>query len=146
MVGMLERIRIENYKCLVDFDLHLQDTTLLLGANGAGKTAVLDVLYGLRKLLAGESKVTDRVAFPISTLTRWQTRRHQEFEMQVRAGGESFLYFLRIEHDADLEASRVAREKLVGADGTVLFDFEMGEVRLFRDDGSAGPLMATLAV
>ncbi len=39
---MIKRIYVENYKCLVDFDLLLQDTTLLLGAIGAGKTAVLE--------------------------------------------------------------------------------------------------------
>jgi len=143
MALVLERIRIENYKCLVDFDLWLKDTTLLLGANGAGKTAVLDVIYGLRTLLAGESKIADPVTFPSSTLTRWQTHQHQEFRIQARVGGESFSYLLRVEHAADIEASRVATERLVGEDGTVLFDCEMGEVRLFRDDGSAGPVFKT---
>ena len=140
---MLERIYIENYKCLVDFDLRLKDVTLVLGANGAGKTAVLDVVYGLRKLLAGEVKIADPVAFPPSTLTRWQTHQHQEFRLRARVGSESFLYLLRVEHAADIEASRVAREKLVGEDETVLFDCEMGEVRLFRDDGSTGPVFKT---
>lgn len=87
MVLVLERISIENYKCLVDFDLRLQDITLLVGANGAGKTAVLDVIYGLRKLLAGEAKITDPVAFPPSTLTRWQSHGHQQFRLRVRGGG-----------------------------------------------------------
>ena len=141
--SVIERIRIENYKCLVDFDLRLKETTLLLGGNGTGKTAVLDVLYGLRKLLAGESKIADPVAFPPSTLTRWQTHQHQEFRIHGRVGGESFVYLLRIEHAPDIESSRVARERLVGGDGTVLFDCEMGEVRLFRDDGSAGPVFQT---
>ena len=60
---MIERIYIENYKCLANFDLHLDDTTLLLGVNGVGKTAVLDVLYGLRKLLAGEAKSQTELPF-----------------------------------------------------------------------------------
>ncbi len=140
---MLERIHIENYKCLVDFDLRLKDTTLLLGANGSGKTAILDVVYGLRKLLAGEVKITDPVAFPSSTLTRWQTHQHQEFRLQARVGSESFHYLLRVEHSADIDDARVVRETLVGEDRTVLFDCEMGEVRLFRDDGSAGPVFRT---
>lgn len=140
---MLERIHIENYKCLVDFDLRLKDTTLLLGANGTGKTAILDVVYGLRKLLAGEVKLTDPVAFPSSTLTRWQIHQHQEFGLQARVGDESFHYLLRIEHAADMDDARVARETLRGEDRTVLFDCEMGEVRLFRDDGSAGPVFRT---
>lgn len=142
-VLMLEHIYIENYKSLVDFDLRLQNTTLLLGANGAGKTAILEVVYGLRKLLAGEAKVTDSVAFPSSTLTRWQTHRHQEFRLQARVGSESFRYLLRVEHAADIDHARVVLERLVGEDGTPLFECAMGEVRLFRDDGSAGPVFNT---
>ena len=49
MITVLKRIHIHNYKCLVSFDLELQNTTLLLGGNGAGKTAVLEVLVALRK-------------------------------------------------------------------------------------------------
>lgn len=137
---VIERIYVENYKCLVDFDLHLQDTTLLFGANGAGKTAVLDVVYGLRKLLAGEVKITDSVAFPSSTLTRWQTRNHQHVAVQVRAGGETFSYDLRVEHNLDVGLSRVTHERLTGEDSTLLFNCELGELRLFRDDGSEGPV------
>ncbi len=140
---VLERLYVENYKCLVDFDLQLQETTLLLGANGSGKTAVLDVVYGIRRLLAGEVKITDPEAFPPSTLTRRQTHRHQQFRLQVRAGGESFLYWLMIAHDVDIGSSRVVREQLVGGDNTVLFDTDRGEVQLYRDDGSEGPSYRT---
>lgn len=140
---MFERIRIENYKCLVDFDLHLEDTTLLLGANGTGKTAVLDVVYGLRKLLTGEAKVADPVAFPASSLTRWQTHRHQQFGLRVRVDGEFFTYGLRVEHAKGGSASRITRERLLGEDETVLFDCKMGEVQLYRDDGSEGPTFLT---
>ena len=136
---MIERIYIENYKCLANFDLHLEDTTLLLGANGVGKTAVLDVLYGLRKLLAGEAKITDGGAFPPYTLTRWQIHRHQQFVLHVRVGEEAFSYWLRVMHDAASGASRVTNEKLAGGDGTVLFDCVDGKVQLYRDDGSEGP-------
>ena len=143
MASVLERIYIENYKCLVDFDLLLQDITLLVGANGTGKTAVLDVIYGLRKLLAGEAKITDPVAFPPSTLTRWQTHGHQQFRLRVRGGSETFVYELRIEHDASRSVAWVAQEKLIGEDATVLFNCERGEVRLFRDDGSEGTTYRT---
>ena len=148
---VFERIRVENYKCLVDFDLYLQDITLLVGLNGVGKTAVLDVIYGIRRLLAGEVKITDPVAFPPSTLTRWQTHRHQQFGLRVRVGGEAFAYRLRVEHGVDSGAvsriagavSRIAQERLTGEDGTVLFSCQKGEVQLFRDDGSKGPSYMT---
>ena len=107
-----------------------QGTTLLLGANGTGKTAVLDVVYGLRKLLSGEAKITDPIAFPPSTLTRWQTHRHQQFILWTRVGNESFIYALQIEHDTASGTSWVAHEGLVAGDSTVLFSCTKGEVRL----------------
>jgi predicted ATPase len=69
---MIRRIYIDNYKCLVNFELQVDALTLILGANGAGKSAILDVLVALRQLLDGTVKVFDRDAFPGSTCTRWQ--------------------------------------------------------------------------
>lgn len=138
MGRVIERVYIHNYKCLVNFELRLHETVLLLGTNGVGKTAVLDVLFGLRKLLSGEAKITDRVAFHPSTLTRWQARREQVFSIQAMIGGESFVYRLGIEHMDDGRRSRIVEESLV-ADGTTLFRFDLGDVQLFRDDGSQGP-------
>ena len=56
MAPVFERIYIHNYKCLVEFDLRLQNTVLLLGGNGVGKTSVPDVIFALRELLAGAVK------------------------------------------------------------------------------------------
>ena len=139
MSRVIERVYIHNYKCLVNFDLKLQETVLLLGPNGVGKTAVLDVMFGLRKLLDGEAKITDRVAFHPSTLTRWQARREQVFEIEATIGGESFIYRLKIEHMDDGRRSRIVEESLV-AGGTALFRCDLGDVQLFRDDGSEGPM------
>ncbi|MYI02936.1 MAG: AAA family ATPase, partial [Gammaproteobacteria bacterium] len=50
---MIKRLYVDNYKCFVNFDLHLQSLTLLLGRNGAGKTSVLDIMFALRELLSG---------------------------------------------------------------------------------------------
>ena len=95
-------------------------------------------MFGLRKLLAGEAKITDRIAFHPSTLTRWQTQRDQVFELEAEVGGESFVYRLEIEHQEGGQRARINKESLVGS-GTTLFGFELGEVQLFRDDGSEGP-------
>ncbi len=142
MTCMLRRIYVHNYKCLQNFELELQETVLLLGANGSGKTAVLDVVYGLRKLLSAEAKITDQIAFHPSTLTRWQTNPKQVFEIDVEVGEESFRYRLEIEHADDGRRSRVTWESL-GAGRTMLFKCEMGDVTLYRDDGSEGPTFKT---
>ena len=74
---MLQRLHVDNYKCLVNFDLPLQELSLLLGPNGAGKTAVLDVVFALRRLLGEGARITDNDVFPTRTLTRWQQRNLQ---------------------------------------------------------------------
>lgn len=142
MTGVLRRIYVHNYKCLQNFELELQEMVLLLGANGSGKTAVLDVVYGLRKLLSAEAKITDQVAFHPATLTRWQTDPKQVFEIDVEVGEESFRYRLEIEHADDGRHSRVAWESL-SAGPTMLFKCEMGDVQLYRDRGSPGPTYKT---
>ena len=66
---MLQRLYADNYKCLVNFDLRLQELSLLLGPNGVGKTSVLDVVFALRRLLDGSARITDTDVFSTRTLT-----------------------------------------------------------------------------
>lgn len=135
---MFKRIYIDNYKCLVNFDLRLQDLTLLVGQNGTGKTAVLDVVYALRKLLEGTAKLTDRGVFPPSSLTKWQQRDIQSFRLDVELDGAAFRYRLDVEHDRRERRARIIRETLSKGEGP-LFSFEGGDVQLYRDDHSKGP-------
>ena len=80
---MIKRLFVDNYKCLVNFELPLEELSLLLGPSGVGKTSVLDIIYSLRQLLSGDARVTDRDIFPTSTLTRWQSRDLQVFAIDV---------------------------------------------------------------
>ena len=135
---MIKRVYVDNYKGLVNFELKLQELTLLLGPNGVGKTSVLDVVFALRQLLAGLAKVTDKEAFPAPRLTRWQNRSTQVFEMDVALDGDELRYRLEVEHERQTRKARVAAETLASR-GRPLFKFERGEVQLFRDDHSPGP-------
>ena len=135
---MIKRLYIDNYKCLVNFELPLQELTLLLGPNGVGKTSVLDVMFALRRLLSGEAKVTDAEAFPTPTLTRWQKRDKQAFEVEVVLDKDELRYRLEIEHERATRRARISLERLE-SNGKPLFVFEMGEVHLYRDDCSQGP-------
>ncbi|MBP0026917.1 AAA family ATPase [Roseofilum sp. Guam] len=44
---MLKRIYVNNFRCLVNFELTVDSFSPFLGANGSGKTAVFDVLRKL---------------------------------------------------------------------------------------------------
>lgn len=136
---MIRRLYIDNYKCLVNFELRLEALTLLLGSNGVGKSAVLDVLFALRHVLDGTMKVLDRAAFAASTCTRWQNVATQVLELDVALEDDSYTYRLELEHDAERRRGRIQLESLRVAGGP-LFDFVQGEVHLYRDNHSAGPV------
>lgn len=60
---MLKKIYVNNYKSLVNTKIDVQAMTLLLGRNGAGKSAVFDVVSRVRDFLATSSgKVFRRTA------------------------------------------------------------------------------------
>lgn len=136
---MFTRLYVDNYKCLVNFDLPLRELTLLLGQNGVGKTSVLDVVYALQQLLGGVAKVTDPQVFPTRTLTRWQSKDSQVFEADVELEGDSFSYRIEVEHNRSTQLARIKEERLT-AGGKPLFRCEMGEVQLYRDNHSEGPV------
>ena len=135
---MINRLYVDNYKCLVNFNLELSELSLLLGPNGVGKSSVLDVVYAIRQLLGGVAKVTDPNIFPTSTLTRWQSRDTQTFDLDVSVSGDELTYRLEIEHDRRNRQARITRERLTEK-GNPLFSFELGTVQLYRDDHLEGP-------
>ncbi|MHC5057500.1 MAG: AAA family ATPase [Planctomycetota bacterium] len=136
---MIKRIYVDNYKCLVNFDLRLQELTLLVGPNGVGKTSVLDVMFALRQLLSGTAKVTDSGVFSAPTLTRWLSRNLQTIEIDVVLDGDALRYRLEVEHSLSERLARIVLERLDG-DGGPLFRCERGEVHLHRDNHTEGPV------
>lgn len=99
---------------------------------------MLDVVYALRRMLEGAARVTDRDVFPTSSLTRWQERAVQAFQVDVKLDGDAFLYRLEVEHDRRERRARIILETL-SKNGRPLFSFSRGDVQLYRDDHSEGP-------
>lgn len=135
---MIKRIYIDNYKSLVNFELQLQNLTLLVGPNGVGKTSVFDVIYALRQLLSGTGRVTDSDVLPTPTLTRWQSRDTQTIEIDVVLEEDALRYRLEVDHDRSERRARIISEQLTASEGP-LFKCERGEVHLYRDNHSEGP-------
>ena len=136
---MLKRLYVDNYRCLVNFGVKFSELSLLLGPNGVGKTSVLDVMFALHELLCGTVKVTDAHVFPTRTLTRWQKRDIQAFEIDVALEDtDAMTYRLEVEHERATRRARIILERLT-SHGKPLFEFVRGEVQLYRDDYSKGP-------
>ena len=133
---MLKRLYIDNYKCLTNFDLRVGELTLLLGANGCGKSAVFEVVSKLRDFIRGDARVGE--LFSAADITRWSKKVDQHFELEIDVSGGRCLYRLVIEHEPERRLARVKREGLL-FDDRPLFAFENGEVQLYRDNHSEGP-------
>ena len=131
---MLKRIYIDNFRCLVNFELNVDAINLLLGSNGSGKSTVFEVLQKIQAFVSGDSKVEG--IFKSADCTRWQTSQVQRFELEILGNGGSYKYELGIGHNRD--KCRVEYERL-WFDDQPLLKFELGEVQLYRNDYSPGP-------
>lgn len=131
---MLRRLFVDNFRCLVNFELRPGKATLLLGKNGAGKSTVFDALWVIASILRG-SRV-EEVA-PRFSMARWDIRTIQTFEVEaVLASGKApgnYRYRLEIEHATSPPGTRVLTERLWFDDKPV-FEFGDGNVQLFNEE------------
>ena len=54
MLAMLTRLYIDNFLCFVNFEYRLERKQLLLGANGSGKSSVLNAIRDLKSFVKGD--------------------------------------------------------------------------------------------
>lgn len=143
---MLKRIYVNNFRCLVNFELRVDSLNLFLGSNGSGKTTVFEVLRKLQKFILGDQafqqdyKVSD--LFANKDLTRWQKSNIQKFELELQGNDGIYKYTLEIEHQGEYAPPRMRLESLT-FDGQPLFNFwvdpgdigiTVGQARLYNDD------------
>lgn len=143
---MLKRIYVNNFRCLVNFELTVDSLNLFLGSNGSGKTTVFEVLRKLQTFILGEQafqqdyRVLD--LFANKDLTRWQKSDIQKFELDIQGNGGLYKYTLEIQHQGEFEPPRMRLESL-NFDEQPLFDFwvdaadkgkSVGQAKLYNDD------------
>jgi predicted ATPase len=102
---MLKRLYVDNFRCLVDFELNFDSINLFLGDNGAGKSSVFDILEKLQKCITSDDKVGS--IFPVSDITLWLPRVHRKYELEILSNEGVYKYELKIaiiEPKVDTEA------------------------------------------
>ncbi len=136
---MLKHMHVDNFKCLVNFDWSPLRTELLLGGNGSGKSAVFDVLWRLRQVITGEKKISQASdpPFPSTSLTSWDRRNGQTFELEVEGNGGTYRYQLKLEHKRETRQCRIASETL-SFNGRPLLTFVNSEITIYREDHKVG--------
>src|ERR1035438_8007604 len=84
---MLTRIYIDNFRCFVNFEYRPEKKQLLLGANGSGKSSLLEAIRCVKSFIAGEEN-----PFTQSTRTRWQDKPLQVIEVDALLDRKEYLY------------------------------------------------------
>ncbi len=133
---MLSRLYVDNFRCLENFELDLDETNVFLGQNGTGKTSVLNVLRNIQNLVVRESRID--AVFPARDISLYGQRSEQRFEIETRVNDETYRYSLVVEHHSSRRKMRV-REEILEHDGNPIFEFKNGEAQLYRDNYSKGP-------
>jgi predicted ATPase len=128
MWAMLTRIYIDNFRCFVNFEYKPAEKQLLLGANGSGKSSLLDAVLHIKSFIGGEEN-----PFTQSTRTRWQDKPLQVIEIDALLDREEYRYKVEIRFDSDTRQALVNAESLK-VSGVTRFELASGELRFFLDD------------
>lgn len=128
---MLTRIYIDNFRCFESFEYQPERQHLIHGANGSGKSSLLDAILIMRQI-AVASVLPDSLNL-LAQRSRWSTRPRQTFELEAQLDEDRYVYQLVIEQSTEQFRTQVSLET-VRLNGHPLFEFNNGEVRLFTDD------------
>ena len=82
---MLKRIYVDNFRCLVDFELCFDDIHLFLGPNGSGKSTVFEALRKIQAFVSRAAEVAE--IFEPHDLTRFMNSPMQTFELEIEGNG-----------------------------------------------------------
>ncbi|MGP8244553.1 MAG: AAA family ATPase [Bryobacteraceae bacterium] len=126
---MIRRLYVHNFRCLENFELPVsgQSSLLLIGKNGAGKTAIGLALEILQKIGRGASRVGELVK--PGDFTRERADVPMRFEIEIELEGRIYGYSIAFQLATGLKGLHVLEEKLT-VDGKPLYTREPEEIRV----------------
>lgn len=130
---MITRLYVHNYRCLINFELHLHElsSALLLGKNGTGKSTVADVLIIFQAIAQGRNRVGELVDSEDASQGNLTIPIHLELEALLNE--QKYHYHLVLEFPAGFHEYRVAKEWL-RVDGLFVYERNQAEVMLYREN------------
>lgn len=127
---MLERLYVDNFRCMVNFECHFKRHQLILGPNGGGKSTLFDVLALLRDFSIWGLAVDQSLGG--FSRTRWQDLPEQTFEFDIAGNDGLYTFRLVVDSWGNPTRPRVLREEVLYS-GKPIFRFAQGEVHLYND-------------
>jgi len=141
---MIRKLHIDNFRCLVNFDVEWTPFTVLCGDNGAGKTSIFQALRFIRALTTGNGILGSPYHEPNLNLKSLDFTRFggketgntvQTFELDISENGYALGYHLQIEQVASHKVPRIISEYAT-CDGEDLFRRDLNGVRFPKRDNS----------
>lgn len=131
---MLKRIYIHNYRTFMNFEWHPPAVCVLVGPNGVGKSALIEVLCSLQDLVVQGRRVED-LGFP-STMPVWAKKEvEQVVEVEAEVEGEEFHY--RVAFRVENGASSIS--EVLSSNGDMLYRSGRDGVEIFGDKPAQSP-------
>ena len=137
---MIKYLYANNYKSFVNFRIDFDQSNLLVGKNGSGKSNVFALIASLRDIIRGGGQNLS-VLFPQLSLTRWMKSNIQTFELGVGNDKNQFVYKIEIEHDLEKSVNRIATEKVYNGD-TIIYQMINGSAEVYDDERNVSKVLA----
>lgn len=137
---MINYIYANNYKSFVNFRAGFSQLSLVLGKNGSGKSNILFLIFQLRNLIQGRTRVLTE-AFPVSSLTRWMNSNVQTFELGITGYNKEYKYSLEIEQDREHNKCFIVSEE-ISCEGTIIYQTKAGNTVIYDEEGKSISLLS----
>jgi energy-coupling factor transporter ATP-binding protein EcfA2 len=125
---MLTRVYIDNFRSFVNFEYKPERNQLLFGANGSGKSSLLEAIRFIKQFIkGGESPFTP------STRTRWQNKPLQIIEVEALLDGKKYEYRLEMRFAQGRREISVNSE-ILKVGGALVFELSTEEIHFFQND------------
>ncbi len=140
---MIKRMFINNFRCFLNFEFlpGSENSLLLIGHNGAGKSTVLEVLQILQRIAKGDNiaKADDRkkALIDVDDFGFQGTEVPIRFEIEVILKDRVYRYELALELPLNFKLPRVSHESLQ-VDGEFRFKRELANMSVFPLNRSSG--------
>ncbi len=117
---MIERLYVNNFRCLENFSLDLKGrpSALIIGKNGSGKSTLRHALGVFQSICRGSGRVRNLIAE--SDFTQQRKEIPIRFEIELTLAGKRFKYAISFEIPENLREARIAEESL-SVEGDVIF-------------------------
>jgi len=133
--AMLKRIYIDNFRCFVNFEYKPERKQLLLGANGSGKSSLLDAIRAVQGFVCEDGLDHFAQSTFKNGKTPWLNLPRQVFEIEAELEGRQYVYRLEIQGET-VPFAKVLLESLK-VDGNPVIEHSEGAALLFPDDPSS---------